>query len=184
MFTGNFEGFHDSVEAQVLDVLDHVSDPEIPLVSIRQLGMLYRIGYTQSQHIEVVLRPTFVGCPALDLIRSQAQAAIASRLGRPLDEVDVIWRFDDPWTHAKISAVGRINLEQSGISPPSADDESNLGVRCPYCHGLNIRLTSHFGSTRCRQQYYCPSCHTPFEGIKPLGSPKCQPRNFLIKGPQ
>jgi ring-1,2-phenylacetyl-CoA epoxidase subunit PaaD len=156
-------------EAAILAALADVPDPEIPVVSIVDLGMVERaeIGV---RGIRVELLPTFVGCPAVEVIRS----AIAERLavfGRPV-EVDLSYRV--PWTSDRITAAGREKLRVSGFAPPTASADAagpillslEPRVPCPYCGSLRTVLDNAFGPTRCRSIRYCASCRQPFEQFK------------------
>lgn len=143
-------------EAGVRAALADVADPEIPAVSVVDLGMVDDVEVA-PERIRVRLLPTFVGCPALDLVR----AAVAARLdvfGRP---VDVEFGYRTPWTSDRITASGREKLRAVGFAPP--DDE-----RCPYCDSADVALDNLFGPTRCRSLRYCRSCRQPFEAFKPV----------------
>ena len=145
--------------ATVLDVLRTVRDPEIPTVSIVDLGIVERIDVGEDL-IRVELLPTFVGCPALDLIRADVEAALAP-FGRPV-EAEFTWRV--PWTSDRISPQGRQRLAASGFAPP-ADPRD---VRCPYCESPNVAMDNLFGPTLCRSLFYCRACRHPFEAFKPI----------------
>ena len=164
----------------VLAALDEVADPEIPTVSVVELGMVERIEVRPSE-IVVELLPTFVGCPAVELIR----AAVAERLeafGRP---VRVEMTFSTPWTSDRISPEGRDKLRRSGFAPPPhvalAPGSSSralpmvdplfaatLPVECPYCGSGNTTLENVFGPTQCRSIRHCADCRQPFEAFKPI----------------
>lgn len=146
-------------EELVRERLQGVHDPEIPNISIIDLGIVERITVSDAA-IEVELLPTFVGCPALDVIRASVAAALES-LGRPV-EVEFTWRV--PWTSDRISEVGRERLAASGFAPP--DDPSR--VRCPYCRSERVAMDSLFGPTQCRSLFYCRDCRQPFEAFKPI----------------
>lgn len=146
-------------EALVRERLASVHDPEIPTISIVDLGIVERVGVTDAG-IQVELLPTFVGCPALEVIRESVVAALEP-LGRPV-EVDFTWRV--PWTSDRISETGRANLAASGFAPP--DDPER--VRCPYCRSERVAMDSLFGPTQCRSLFYCRDCRQPFEAFKPI----------------
>jgi ring-1,2-phenylacetyl-CoA epoxidase subunit PaaD len=143
----------------VRDILRGVADPEIPTVSIVDLGMVERIEVGPDR-IEVELLPTFVGCPAQDLIRSSVIDALAP-LGRP---AVVGFSFRRPWTTDRITALGRERLAASGFAPPAEP----AAVRCPYCRSGRVAMDSAFGSTQCRSLFYCRDCRQPFEAFKPV----------------
>ncbi len=140
--------------------LRDVADPEIPAISIVDLGMVHRV-VAEASSIRVELLPTWVGCPALDAIRAAVTERLA-RFGRP---VEVDFTFAVPWTTERISAAGRGQLKASGFAPPTADLDD---VECPYCDAADVRMSSVFGPTQCRSLFYCRSCRQPFEAFKPV----------------
>lgn len=145
--------------ASVRAVLDRVPDPELPMLAITDLGMVHDVAVT-ADGIRVVLLPTFVGCPALDLIAASVRDALAS-LGRP---VVVESSFAVPWTSDRITPTGRAALQRAGIAPPGAPAD----LRCPHCGSAAVSLDNLFGPTQCRSIHYCRSCRQPFEALKPL----------------
>ncbi len=144
----------------VLDVLGTVHDPEIPAVSIVDLGMVERAEVTPEGRIEVELLPTFVGCPALDVIQDSVEEALVS-LGLETS-VEFTWRV--PWTSDRITETGRRRLAAVGFAPPADPDD----VRCPYCGSEQVVMNSAFGPTQCRSLFYCRGCRQPFEAFKPI----------------
>jgi ring-1,2-phenylacetyl-CoA epoxidase subunit PaaD len=146
-------------ETHVRAILARVHDPEIPTVSIVDLGLVHDI-CIEPDRIAVELLPTFVACPALDVIRATVADALVA-LGRP---VDVSFTFAVPWTTDRLTPAGRAGLRAAGIAPPS--DPS--AVRCPYCDSAQIARDSLFGPTLCRSLYYCRECRQPFEAFKPV----------------
>jgi ring-1,2-phenylacetyl-CoA epoxidase subunit PaaD len=148
-------------EAAVRAALAEVPDPEIPVVSVVDLGMIEAIDVT-DRAIRVELLPTFVSCPAIDVIRD----AVATRLGlfgRPV-EVDVSFRV--PWTSDRITPAGRDKLRRSGFAPPAGEAADASDVRCPYCGSSQVVLDNLFGPTQCRSLFYCRACRQPFEQFK------------------
>ena len=145
-------------DATVLDALTDVTDPEIPAISIVDLGVVHRAEVDSDGAIRVELLPTFVGCPAIDMIRSAVSDRLQS-FGRP---VEVRVSFEVPWTSDRISARGRERLRQSGFAPPAEVD----AVRCPYCDSARVAMDSLFGPTLCRSLFYCRDCRQPFESFK------------------
>ncbi len=143
-------------ESAVLAALAEVPDPEIPVVSVLDLGMVASVDVA-PERIHVELLPTFVGCPALDAIRD----AVVERLiafGRP---VDVAFGYRVPWGSDRITDQGRDRLRRSGFAPP--------GERtCPWCGSANVTTDNLFGPTQCRSLHYCRSCRQPFEGFKTI----------------
>lgn len=146
-------------EAAVRARLASVRDPEIPTVSIVDLGLVDRIDLSDGT-IHVELLPTFVGCPALDAIKAAVESALAG-LDRP---VDVRFTYRVPWTSERISGEGRRRLAETGFAPPV--EPANL--RCPRCESGDVVLDSLFGPTQCRSLAYCRACRQPFEAFKPV----------------
>jgi ring-1,2-phenylacetyl-CoA epoxidase subunit PaaD len=141
-------------KAQVLRALADVKDPEIPTISIVDLGMVEDVRLADGR-VEVDLLPTFLGCPALDLI----EEAVKKQLG---DTAVVAFRHDPPWSADRITAAGQEALRRFGIAPP-ADV-----VRCPRCGTEEVLSENLFGPTRCRAIYYCRRCRAPFEAFKAI----------------
>jgi len=154
----------------VMAALDEVADPEIPAVSIVEMGMVHQIHVTPDR-LRVELLPTFVGCPALEVIRD----AVADRLRTFGRAIEVEISFATPWTSDRISPAGRDKLRSSGFAPPphlrSARELPMLGdapVRCPYCGSARTTLENVFGPTQCRSIRHCADCRQPFEAFKPI----------------
>jgi ring-1,2-phenylacetyl-CoA epoxidase subunit PaaD len=143
---------------ELMVALAEVADPEIPMVSIVDLGIVHRADVAADGRIEVELLPTFVGCPAIDAIRLAVGHRLAT-FGRP---VDVSITFEVPWTSERITAAGRARLRESGFAPPAEPEH----VRCPYCDSPNVAMDSAFGPTLCRSLFYCRACRQPFESFK------------------
>ena len=148
----------DPSEADVLAALARVPDPEIPVLSVVDLGIIHRVA-VDPERIDVAILPTFVGCPALDVIGSSIADDLADRFGLP---VRVETTFEVPWTSDRISPAGRAALKAAGIAPPSAPED----VRCPHCSSAEVVMDSAFGPTQCRSLFYCRSCRQPFEALK------------------
>lgn len=161
------------LKAKVMEVLESVKDPEMPTISIVELGMVDTVA-VQNGHIDITLLPTFSGCPALDLIKGnviktvkEAVSAIAS-----VQEVAVTFSFDPPWTTDRISPLGREHLKEVGISPPPAKhrDGDPWEIECPYCGSNVVTMENIFGPTACRSILYCRNCRNPFEAMKPVAN--------------
>ena len=145
--------------ATVLARLAAVHDPEIPTVSIVDLGLVHdvRVGV---DGVDVELLPTFIACPALDLIRVTVVEALAS-LESP---VRVAFVRTVPWTTDRLTEEGRAGLRAAGIAAPSEPS----AVACPYCRSGRVAMDSAFGPTLCRSLFYCRDCRQPFEAFKPV----------------
>lgn len=144
---------------EVVQALRRVMDPELPTVSIVDLGMVGNITIDEEK-VGVDLIPTFLGCPALDLIRQQVEAALK---GWP---AEVRFVHNKVWSSSMISAKGRQALTEWGVAPPADDPEAS--VPCPFCGSRHTGRSSDFGPSLCRSLYYCHDCSQPFERIKTI----------------
>lgn len=147
--------------------LAHVPDPEIPVVSIVDMGMV-RAVEVDGERVSVTFTPTFSGCPALHVIRQSIEDAVR---GLGAADVEVKSTLTPPWTTDAILPDARERLRQYGIAPPAPAGEGLITLeaeptRCPRCGSLNVNLTASFGSTLCKRLYVCGSCKEPFEGFK------------------
>lgn len=153
-------------------VLESIPDPEIPVVSIRELGILREINECDGE-LEVVITPTYSGCPAMGQIEDDVQAALATH-GL---SAQIVTRLSPAWTTDWIGEEARQKLRAFGISPPRAAAPSNvvrfarpataLAVACPHCGSADTTETSHFSSTACKALYKCLACLEPFDYFKP-----------------
>jgi ring-1,2-phenylacetyl-CoA epoxidase subunit PaaD len=148
----------DPREGDVRAALAEVPDPEIPVLSVIDLGIIHRVE-VRRDGIAVAILPTFVGCPALDVIRTSIAEHLGTTFGRP---VRVETTFEVPWTSDRISPAGRVALRGAGIAPPSAPED----VLCPFCASAEVVMDSAFGPTQCRSLFYCRDCRQPFEALK------------------
>ena len=157
----------------VWEALAEVPDPEIPVVSVVDLGLVHTVEL-DGERLRVELLPTFVGCPALELIRR----SVADRLAGMAPRVEVEMTFAVPWTSDRITPDGRRKLRQSGFAPPApaavAGDArplfATIAMRptatCPWCGSADTTLENLFGPTLCRTMFWCNRCHQPFEQFK------------------
>jgi ring-1,2-phenylacetyl-CoA epoxidase subunit PaaD len=159
-------------ETEVWEALAEVPDPEIPVVSVVDLGLVHAVEL-EDRRLRVELLPTFVGCPALELIR----ASVAERLAGLAPVVEVEMTYAVPWTSDRITAEGRRKLRDSGFAPPgpaAAGDGrplfSTIAMRptaaCPWCGSGDTTLENLFGPTLCRTLFWCNRCRQPFEQFK------------------
>jgi ring-1,2-phenylacetyl-CoA epoxidase subunit PaaD len=172
-------------ETEVWEALAEVPDPEIPVVSVVDLGLVHAVELDGGR-LRVELLPTFVGCPALELIK----ASVAERLAGMAPEVEVEMTFAVPWTSDRITAEGRRKLRESGFAPPGPTGDSAgrslpiVGQRptpslplvatittrpratCPWCGSADTALENLFGPTLCRTLFWCNGCRQPFEQFK------------------
>lgn len=159
---------------QAWALLEQVPDPEIPVVSIRELGILREISELGGA-IEVVITPTYSGCPAMGQIEDDVRSALAAA-GLP---VRVVTRLAPAWTTDWITDAARDKLRAYGIAPPHTTQPADQVLRfrpqrrdaasiaCPHCGSGNTTETSHFGSTACKALYRCLDCREPFDYFKP-----------------
>lgn len=154
---------------QVLDWLSEVPDPEIPVLTITDLGIVRDV--TIEDGITITLTPTYIGCPATEVIE---QSVIDAMRDRGIDDVQIRRVLSPPWTTDWISDAGRDKLRAYGIAPPmhGASKHALLNgqrnVACPRCESENTERVSEFGSTACKASYRCTDCLEPFEYFKCL----------------
>ena len=151
--------------------LDEVPDPEIPVVSLVDLGVVDDVR-VDGDRVHVTLTPTFLGCPALDAMRHALEAKLRALGAEP--DVDV--ERGDAWSTDRITTAGREKLRAAGFAPPAPREASAprlvqlqaKAFRCPYCGSAETRLENLFGPTPCRSIRYCESCRQPFEQFKTI----------------
>lgn len=156
---------------EVWSALAGVTDPELPVVSLVDLGVVRNVE-VENGRVTVELTPTFLGCPAVEVMRGRLVEAIAA-LGA---EADVRVVLDDSWSSDRITPAGREKLRAAGFAPPvpRAEGETRLvqlrnrSFRCPYCSSTDTTLENIFGPTACRSLRYCRSCRQPFEQFKTI----------------
>jgi ring-1,2-phenylacetyl-CoA epoxidase subunit PaaD len=154
-------------ERAIWQALATVPDPEIPAVSVVDLGIVHRVK-ASSDGIRVEILPTFVGCPAIEAMRR----GIEERLAGMAPRVDVEVTYDVPWTTERMTSQGRRRLRRSGFAPPQPAAESATPIplspraACPYCGSRRTVLENAFGPTLCRSIHYCTDCRQPFEQFK------------------
>ncbi len=156
---------------QVWDALGEIPDPEIPVISLVELGVIRDVA-VEGERVRVEFTPTFLGCPALDVMRD-AMAEKVRELGAE-PEVAVI--TDDSWSTDRITPAGREKLREAGFAPPAPREASaptlvqlqSAVFRCPYCGSTETKLENIFGPTPCRSLRYCSSCRQPFEQFKTI----------------
>lgn len=146
-----------------------VADPELPVVTIGDLGIVRAVDIDAQGCVHVVLTPTYSGCPATAVIRSDVVGALREA---GFEQVEVRTALAPAWTTDWITDDGRRKLSEHGIVPPSGVSTARrvdvaLAMRCPRCGSLDTLLVSRFGSTACQAMYRCTSCLEPFDAIKP-----------------
>ena len=159
-----------TVEA-VWEALAQVPDPEIPVISVVDLGVVRDVTVDDGR-VRVEFTPTFLGCPALEHMRDAMAAEISGLGAEP--EIDVV--LDDSWSTDRITPLGREKLRAAGFAPPTPRGagapqllQLQRGTfRCPYCGSAETRLENIFGPTPCRSLRYCEGCRQPFEQFKTI----------------
>lgn len=154
---------------QIYQWLEEVKDPEIPVLSLVDLGVITEVA-VEGDAVRIEMTPTFVGCPALDYMKDEVKSVLKSH-GVKTIEVNVT--FKKAWTSDLITEKGRVALKQFGLAPPPstkvfADLEILEHAVCPRCNNTNTELKTPFGPTLCRSIHYCNDCKEAFEQFKPL----------------
>lgn len=149
-----------------LSALRGVMDPEIPTVSLVDLGVVQSIRTDESGAVFVELIPTFAGCPAMDWMVQESEKALTDA---GLANVHVTLNRNKPWSSDLLTEVGKAGLKKHGLSPPPAAEQGfDQPAECPRCASLNTELRNPFGPTLCRAIHYCNDCRETFEQFKPL----------------
>ena len=157
---------------RMLAVLDTVMDPEVPVLSVMELGIVRELEVRDGA-VRVVVTPTYSGCPAMRVIEDDIEAAL---LAHGAAKVEITMRHSPAWTTDWMPALAREKLRAYGIAPPGAAEHNapvSIGrrrpaVRCPYCGSAETKMQSEFGSTACKAIHVCTSCEQPFEEFKPI----------------
>jgi ring-1,2-phenylacetyl-CoA epoxidase subunit PaaD len=156
---------------EVWAALAEIPDPEIPVISIVDLGVVRDVA-VEGHRVRVEFTPTFLGCPALEPMRRAMEETITGLGATP--EVEVV--RDDSWSTDRISPAGREKLREAGLAPPvpravgatTLVQLQSKAFRCPYCNSTETRLENIFGPTPCRSIRWCESCRQPFEQFKTI----------------
>ena len=155
---------------RVWEVLETVTDPEVPVLSVTDLGSIHDVIMADDQ-VEVIITPTYSGCPAVDMITANIKMELAVQ-GWP--QVKVTTVLSPAWTTDWMSEAGKVKLKAYGIAPPNprqqvcnndlfAPDEA---IQCPHCNSYHTTRISEFGSTACKSLYRCVDCSEPFDYFK------------------
>lgn len=159
-------------EDAIWAILDGLPDPEIPVISIVELGMVRNVSVAADGGVEVVISPTYTGCPAVRMIENDIVATLKDK---GYGQVKVSQTLSPPWTTDWITEKAKEKLMDYGICPPplSTEDKGALlgkpaTVRCPHCKSIKTTLKSRFGSTPCKSLYVCDDCMEPFDYFKCL----------------
>lgn len=152
---------------EVRRIVAEVLDPEVPVLTIEDLGILRDVTVDASGQVDVTITPTYSGCPAMDAIRADVTRALAEH---GYDRVEVRLVLSPAWTTDWMSEAGKQKLRAYGIAPPSPRGTGPVGLtlslRCPQCGSPDTRELSRFGSTACKSLWVCNSCMEPFDHFK------------------
>jgi len=160
---------------EIFEILDEVKDPEVPVLSVVELGIVRDVRLEQ-EGVTVTITPTYSGCPAMRVIEDDIRAALDAR---GLSPVRIVTVYAPAWTTDWLSDSAKQKLEDYGIAPPGPAEQESLvsltrapasrqAPHCPYCHSRDTTVRSEFGSTACKSICYCNSCRQPFEFFKPI----------------
>ncbi len=158
-----------AVERAILKSLERVMDPEIPVLSVADLGIVRHVREMANDNIEVGVSPTYSGCPATEVIRVSIARALRAA-GYP--QARIVEVLSPPWSSDWITQAGREKLRRYGIAPPAEAVSSvrrlvsQPSVACPRCGSIETQRVSEFGSTPCKAHYQCVSCAEPFDYFK------------------
>ena len=144
---------------EIWEILDSVKDPEIPVISIWDLGVLTDVKKTADK-IEVIITPTYSGCPAMDVIRSDIEVVLRNA---GIENFIIKTKLSPAWSTDMMSPEGKARLQDYGIAPPQ---QSCGPVICPNCKSVNTQKISEFGSTACKSLHQCNDCSEPFDYFK------------------
>jgi ring-1,2-phenylacetyl-CoA epoxidase subunit PaaD len=159
-----------SVQA-IWPILEKVTDPEVPVLSIIDLGIVRGINqHEDSGETEIIITPTYSGCPAMDVIRMNIRMTL---LEHGIENVKISTILSPAWTTDWMSEAGKEKLQAYGIAPPNPKQQvcdtalfAEESVQCPHCRSYNTRRISEFGSTACKSLYQCNHCQEPFDYFK------------------
>ena len=159
--------------ADVLAILDGVKDPEVPVLSVRELGIVRDVSIDAGGAVIVTVTPTYSGCPAIQVIEDDIIAALHAA---GIVDVRMMTTYAPAWTTDWIAPEARAKLKAYGIAPPARAEAGGLvqlmraraAVQCPYCESFDTEERSEFGSTACKSVQWCRKCGQPFEGFKAI----------------
>jgi ring-1,2-phenylacetyl-CoA epoxidase subunit PaaD len=157
-------------EKEIWEILASVTDPEIPVLTILDLGIVRDVKLSspssfkeEGQEVEVIITPTYTGCPAMDMIATNIRLAL---IENGYKNIKITTVLSPAWTTDWMSNAGKEKLKSYGIAPPFSRMDKPEPIQCPQCHSTNIRLISQFGSTACKALYQCNECKEPFDFFK------------------
>lgn len=157
-------------EKEIWDALYDVKDPEIPKISVVDMGIITGVKVSDKDFVNISMTPTFAGCPAVNVMKSDIEKRISLL---QVSGVNVDVNYDVQWNSNMITEKGRELLKESLFALPPAHNgfvsiEMLTNVECPLCHSKNTKLQTPFGPTQCRAIHYCNNCFQAFEQFKPV----------------
>jgi ring-1,2-phenylacetyl-CoA epoxidase subunit PaaD len=157
-------------KSAVWEILEQVCDPEIPVITIADLGVLRDVVLHEDGVVEVIITPTYSGCPAMNMIAVEIRLALKQA---GIDQIKITTQLSPAWTTDWFSESGKAKLKAYGIAPPVNSSPhvhqlfgEEVVVECPQCHSKNTKVMSQFGSTSCKALYQCQDCKEPFDYFK------------------
>ena len=157
----------EETKKRIWKILSDVKDPEIPVLSILDLGIVRNVDF-ENNIAEIMITPTYSGCPAMDFIEMNIRKTF---LKNGFEKIKIIHQLSPAWTTDWMTEEAKQKLKSYGIAPPTSKtfDKNylqNLPVQCPHCNSMNTKLISEFGSTACKAIYQCNDCGEPFDYFK------------------
>src|SRR5215217_3282533 len=158
-----------SRQETIYSYLEEVKDPEVPVLSILDLGIVRYVNVNEDDEATVTITPTYSGCPAMDVIGMNIRLALS---GRGFSKVNIEMQLSPAWTTDWMTAEGKRKLKEYGIAPPQRMSATKQGlfeddnIACPRCDSQDTTLVSNFAATACKALYKCNTCHEPFEHFK------------------
>ena len=154
----------ENAETFIWQILETVCDPEVPVLSILDLGIVRKVAVAENE-VVITITPTYTGCPAMDMISMNIRFAL---IEKGIKNIKIITTLSPAWTTDWMTESGKKKLLEYGIAPPkgNAEDIATNGIECPQCQSINTILISQFGSTACKALYKCNDCLEPFDYFK------------------
>ena len=148
---------------KIWQLLEQITDPEIPVLSIIDLGIVRDV-HVDENNVEIFITPTYSGCPAMDMIVMNIRMEL---LQKGFTNIKITQQLSPAWTTDWMTEKGKIKLKEYGIAPPSHTNKTReIFIQCPQCNSVNTKLISQFGSTACKALYQCNDCKEPFDHFK------------------
>lgn len=161
----------DIATSQVWSLLEEVTDPEVPVLSVIDLGIIRGVRINEDEEVEVIITPTYSGCPAMDMITVNIKMQL---LAGGYKKIKITQALSPAWTTDWMTEKGKQKLKKYGIAPPNSKQQvckqelfaADEAVQCPHCTSYHTHRISEFGSTACKALYQCDDCMEPFDYFK------------------